>query len=51
MVDVLQNRDEQNQDVHQTLVDVGLVVIFQEFFLVHLGELVLQVDVVRRHLS
>jgi hypothetical protein len=35
MVDVLQNLDEQNQDVHQTLVDVGLVVTFQEFFQPH----------------
>jgi cell division protein FtsB len=49
--DVRQNLDEQSQDEHLTLVDVVLAVIFQEFFLVHLGELVLQVDVVRRHLS
>jgi hypothetical protein len=35
MVDVLQNLDEQNQDEHQTLVDVDQVVIFQEFFPPH----------------
>jgi hypothetical protein len=38
--DVLQNLDEQNQDVHLTLVDVVLVVIFQEFFRLHQDELV-----------
>jgi hypothetical protein len=47
--DVLQNLDEQNQDVHLTLVDVVRVVIFQEFFRLHQDELVLPVDVVRRH--
>jgi hypothetical protein len=46
--DVLQNLDEQNQDVHLTLVDVVLVVIFQEFFRLHQVELVWLVDVVRR---
>jgi hypothetical protein len=46
--DVLQNLDEQNQDVHLTLVDVVQVVIFQEFFRLHQDELVLPVDVVRR---
>jgi hypothetical protein len=46
--DVLQNLDEQNQDVHLTLVDVVRVVIFQEFFRLHQDELVLPVDVVRR---
>jgi cell division protein FtsB len=49
--DAQQNLDEQSQDEHLTLVDVVLVVIFQEFFLVHLDELVLQVVVVRRHLN
>jgi hypothetical protein len=49
--DVRQNLDEQSQDEHLTLVDVVLVVIFQEFFLVHLDELVLQVDVVRHRLN
>jgi hypothetical protein len=44
--DVLQNLDEQNQDVHLTLVDVVLVVIFQEFFRLHQDELALLVDVV-----
>jgi hypothetical protein len=44
--DVLQNLDEQNQDVHLTLVDVVLVVIFQEFFRLHQDELALPVDVV-----
>jgi hypothetical protein len=38
--DVLQNLGEQNQDVHLTLVDVVLVVIFQEFFRLHQDELV-----------
>ncbi len=47
--DVLQNLDEQNQDVHLTLVDVVLVVIFQEFFRLRQDELVWLVDVVRRH--
>jgi hypothetical protein len=47
--DVLQNLDEQNQDVNLTLVDVVRVVIFQEFFRLHQDELVLPVDVVRRH--
>jgi hypothetical protein len=42
--DVLQNLDEQNQDVHLTLVDVVLVVIFQEFFRLHQDELALPVD-------
>jgi hypothetical protein len=46
--DVLQNLDEQNQDVHLTLVDVVQVVIFQVFFHLHQDELVLPVDVVRR---
>jgi hypothetical protein len=46
--DVLQNLDEQNQDVHLTLVDVVRVVIFQVFFHLHQDELVLPVDVVRR---
>jgi hypothetical protein len=46
--DVLQNLDEQNQDVHLTLVDVVQVVIFQVFFRLHQDELVLPVDVVRR---
>jgi hypothetical protein len=46
--DVQQNLDEQNQDVHLTLVDVVQVVIFQEFFHLHQDELVLPVDVVRR---
>ena len=46
--DVLQNLDEQNQDVHLTLVDVVQVVIFREFFRLRQGELVLPVDVVRR---
>jgi hypothetical protein len=46
--DVLQNLDEQNQDVHLTLVGVVQVVIFQEFFRLHQDELVLPVDVVRR---
>jgi hypothetical protein len=50
MVVVLQNLVEQNQDVHLTLVDVVLVVIFQEFFQLHQDELVWQVDVVRHHL-
>jgi hypothetical protein len=45
--DVLQNLDEQNQDVHLTLVDVVQVVIFREFFRLHQDELVLPVDVVR----
>jgi hypothetical protein len=49
--DVRQNLDEQSQDEHLTLVVVVLVVIFQEFFLVHLDELVLQVVVVRHHLN
>jgi cell division protein FtsB len=49
--DVQQNLDEQSQDEHLTLVVVVLVVIFQEFFPVHLGELVLQVVEVRRHLN
>jgi hypothetical protein len=40
MVVVLQNLVEQNQDVHLTLVDVVLVVIFQEFFQLHQDELV-----------
>jgi hypothetical protein len=44
--DVLQNLDEQNQDVHLTLVDVVLVVIFQESFHLHQDELALPVDVV-----
>jgi hypothetical protein len=47
--DVLQNLGEQNQDVHLTLVDVVLVVIFQEFFRLRQDELVWLVDVVRRH--
>jgi hypothetical protein len=38
--DVLQNLGEQNQDVHLTLVDVVLVVIFQEFFRLHQDEFV-----------
>jgi hypothetical protein len=46
--DVRQNLDEQNQDVNLTLVDVVLVVIFQEFFRLHQCELVWPVDVVRR---
>jgi hypothetical protein len=46
--DVQQNLDEQNQDVHLTLVDVVQVVIFREFFRLRQGELVLPVDVVRR---
>jgi hypothetical protein len=46
--DVLQNLDEQNQDVHLTLVDVVRVVIFQVFFRLHQDELVLPVDVVHR---
>jgi hypothetical protein len=46
--DVQQNLDEQNQDVHLTLVDVVRVVIFQEFFRPRQDELVLPVDVVRR---
>jgi cell division protein FtsB len=49
--DVRQNLGEQSQDEHLTLVVVVLVVIFQEFFLVHLDELVLQVVVVRHHLN
>jgi hypothetical protein len=36
MQDVLQNLDEQIQVEHQTLVAFALVVIFQEFFPLHL---------------
>jgi cell division protein FtsB len=49
--DVQQNLDEQSRDEHLTLVVVVLVVTFREFFLVHLDELVLQVDVVRHRLN
>ena len=49
--DVLQNLGALNQDVHLTLVDVVLVVFFQVCVLLHLGELVLQVDDLYCHLN
>jgi hypothetical protein len=46
--DVLQNLDVLNQDEHQTLVDVDLVVTFQEFCHLRQDGLALLVDVFLR---
>ena len=50
-VDVLQNLGVLNQDVHLTLADVVLVVFFLVCVLLHLDELVLQVDGLHRYLN
>ena len=48
---VLQNLGVLNQDVHLTLADVVLVVFFLVCALLHLDELVLQVDELYCHLN
>ena len=50
-VDVLQNLGVLNQDVHLTSADVVLVVFFLVCVLLHLDELVLQVDGLHRYLN
>jgi uncharacterized membrane protein len=51
VADVQQNLDVLNQDVHLTLADVVLVVFFLVCVLLHLDELVLQVDGLHRYLN
>ena len=51
VADVLQNLGVLNQDVHLTLADVVLVVFFLVCVLLHLDELVLQVDGLHRYLN
>jgi uncharacterized membrane protein len=51
VADVQQNLDVLNQDVHLTSADVVLVVFFLVCVLLHLDELVLQVDGLHRYLN
>jgi uncharacterized membrane protein len=51
VADGQQNLDVLNQDVHLTSADVVLVVFFLVCVLLHLDELVLQVDGLHRYLN